>query len=135
MREPTVVRVQDLEKLQEADNPDAVGAALAERYGSGVNALWLSHGGDKYPALLILLSGDLASCHYFPSDRHPGYRSVGRVPGLDPGGITTFFMNSIKEPPQPMPNDSVVSCAAAHEAAKQFLSSTDLPTAVEWLEL
>lgn len=128
------MRIQDLEHVREADNPDAVGAALAKRYASGVNALWLSHGGEKYPALLILLSGDLASCHYFPSDRHPGYRSVGHVPGLDPGGITTFFMNSINEP-QPMLNDSIVPCAAALEAAKQFLSSTDLPTAVEWLEL
>ena len=125
------MKIQDFERVYNANGDDAVESALAKRYGDGVNAFWLSNASSKYPALLILVNGDLASLHYFPKERHAGYRSVGHIQGLVPGAMTTFFMNSVSEP-QPMINDSVVPFSVALKAGKEFSTSTDLPSSVEW---
>lgn len=128
------MRIQDFERVYDASGNDAIDSALTKRHGSGVNAFWLSHGSSKYPALLILVNGELASLHYFPKDRHPGFRSVGKVEGLEPGGTTTFFMNNVNEPEQIL-NDSIVPFSTALKAAKEFSASADLPPSVEWFEL
>lgn len=128
------MRIQDIERVCDASRNEEVDVALAKRYGAGVNAFWLSREAGGYPLLLILVNKELSSIHYFPMDRHPGFRSVGHVQGLAPEGMTTFFMNSIHEPQQ-MLNDSVVPFSAALTAAKEFLMSNVMPPSVEWLEL
>jgi hypothetical protein len=130
----TGMRIQDFERVYDANASDEIDSAMAKRYGSGVNAFWLSHGSSKYPSILILVNGDLASLHYFPEEGHPGFRSVGTVQGLEPGGTTAFFMNNVKEE-QPILNDSIVPLSTALKAAKEFSASTELPHSVEWFEL
>ncbi len=128
------MRIEDFESVLEVSGQDAIDSALVRRHGSGVNAFWLSHGDTKYPALLILVNQELASLHYFPEERHPGFRSVGTLEGLKPGGTTTFFLNSVSEE-QPMLNDSIVPFSAALSAAREFSLSTNLPGCLEWFEL
>jgi len=66
-------------------------SALSKRDDAGMNSFWLSHGTEEFPAINIMVNGDLAYVHYFPADRHPGYASVGNLPHLSRGGITNFF--------------------------------------------
>jgi hypothetical protein len=110
------VRVQDFERVRDANSDEAIESALAERYGSGVNSLWLCHGGAKYPALALLVRADLASLHYFPRERHPGFRSVGVVEGQEPGESTAFCVTSLNDE-QPIPNGSIVPFSTALSAA------------------
>lgn len=128
------MRIQDFEHVHDVNGEDALNLALSERYGNGVNAFWLSHGSSKYPAILLLVNGDLATLNYFPRERHPGFRSVGALQNLEPDGTSTFFMNDVNEA-QPISNDSIVSFSSALRAAKEFLVSTDLPHSLEWFEL
>jgi hypothetical protein len=128
------MRVQDFEGVYQASTPNAIESVLAKRYGGGVNAFWLSHGDSKYPAILILVKGELASLHYFPRERHAGFRSVGAVEGLEPGGSSTFFMNNPHEE-QEVLNDSIVPFSVALEVANEFSACTDLPRFAEWFEL
>jgi hypothetical protein len=128
------MRVQDFTQILEANNKTELEAALTKRYQNGVNGFWLSRDANKYPVLSILVKGDLASVHYFPKERHPGFTPVGKIEGLKPGGTTTFFLDTISQK-QEVLNDAIVPFTAALTAAKEFLFSKELPQSIEWLEL
>jgi len=44
-----------------------------------------------------MVMGDLAYVLYFPKDRHPGFSSIGTVPGLRLGGVASFFPGDAEE--------------------------------------
>jgi Immunity protein Imm1 len=111
-----------------------VEALLRRRYGAGRNAFWLRHGCNKFPAINIMVSGDLAYIHYFPKERHPGFASVGMLPGLRSGEETDFFLSSSNEPLGIM-NDAVVRFSDALKAAQEFAISPELPKCIQWSEL
>ena len=73
-------------------------SVLKKRDDAGMNCFWLSHGTEKFPAINIMVNGDLAYVHYFPEERHPGYASVGGLSNLTRGGITNFFHDPGGEP-------------------------------------
>jgi hypothetical protein len=124
--------VEDFRESAEPGNEAELVSFLMRRYGSGVNSFWLSH--DKYPAMSILVNGDLSSLIYFPHKRHPGFRSVGRYKNLKPGGTTVFYLDSINQQ-QPMINDSIVSFETSLKVAREFYNSNVLPPSIEWFEL
>lgn len=128
------MRIQGFANVCESHGDAHIEAALAKRHGTNVNAFWLSHNNEKYPMISILVKGELASLHYFPKERHPGFRSVGRAKDLKAGGTTTFFMNSETEEHEVL-NDSIVPFSTALTVAKEFSRAKELPTSVEWLEL
>jgi hypothetical protein len=108
---------------------------LMKRHGNGLNAFWLSHGGEEFPTLSVLVKGELAVLHYMPAENDAGFRSVGNRPGLKPGGTTTFSLSKHRADDVQELNDAVVIFTAALAAAKQFFFSKALPGSVEWLKL
>lgn len=62
--------------------------------------------------------------HYFPRDQDPGMTSVGGRDGLEAGGITNFYINSIKEMQQ-IPNEMAIFVSLAMKAANEFFLKKD----------
>lgn len=128
------MRVQDYKDVAEVSTDAEIELALSRRYGTGVNAIWLSHGSERYPAILILINGDHASLHFFDKERSPGLRSDGNVEGLTLGETSVFYMNNEIEEHEVL-NDSVVSLDSALNVAKEFCKAPTLPKSISWIEL
>lgn len=73
------MRIEDFESEHDVTRPGDMTAALSKRDGRGINSFWLSHGAEEFPAINIMVKGDLAYVHYFPKHRHPGYASVAEA--------------------------------------------------------
>jgi Immunity protein Imm1 len=128
------MRIEDFTMTDHATEYANIEVALMRRNQSGFNEFWLSHGDDKYPAISVLVSGDLASLHYFPREGHPGLSSVGKVQGLKSDGSTKFFINDGTEELE-VSNDSIVPFSLALKAAHEFAISNSAPRSIQWFEL
>jgi hypothetical protein len=128
------MKIHDYHNERDASTPAEIEAMLGERHGMGRNAFWLFHGCNEFPWLSVMVIGDLAYAHYFPHERHPGFASVGMLPGLKSGENTVFFFPSSKEP-LPIMNEAVVRFSDALRAAQEFAISPELPKCVQWSEL
>jgi hypothetical protein len=126
--------VQDLDSVHNVEKPAEIDAALSRRHRAGINSFWLADGAGTFPAINIMVNGDLAYIHYCPKKRHPGYASVGGALGLSPEGDTEFFHDNTKEAFQIM-NDSVVPFSDALKAAQEFAISKSIPRCIQWSEL
>jgi hypothetical protein len=125
------MRIQDYDSVCDVTSPADIAAALSKCHGAGRNAFWLSHGTELFPAVNIMVNEDLAHVHYFPEERHPGFASVGKLPGLRRDGDTVFFMNSSDEPVEIM-NAAVVPFSDALKAAQEFAISRTMPKCIQW---
>lgn len=119
--------------VYQAPDRDQLEAVLMRRHGNGVNEFWLSHGNDRYPAIVLSVKGDLAAVHYFPKEGHPGFTLTGNLAGLQPGE-TKFWISAGGETIDVM-NDAVIPFAVALAVANEFLISDELPRSLEWFEL
>jgi hypothetical protein len=133
-QQAAAVRIQDYDSVCNVTRPADIDAALRKRHGSGRNAFWLSHGAELFPAINIMVKGDLAYVHYFPKEEHPGFASVGKLPGLRPNGDTNFFMSSSDEPVE-IRNGAVVHFLDALKVAQEFATSSVVPRCIQWFEL
>jgi hypothetical protein len=102
------MRTQDYNTVWNVVNPADVEAVLGKRHRSGRNAFLLSHGDNRFPAITILVNGDLAYVHYSPKRRHPGFAASAIVSSLKAGKETVFFPDRTEEPLDVM-NEQVVS--------------------------
>jgi hypothetical protein len=125
--------LQDMNESFQIESSIILEERLNKRYGSGVNAFWLTKNNNG-AKLAILVNDGLANVHYFPPGRHPGYNSIGCIPGLQASGHSKFFMNSPDEL-QLISNAHVVPFSVAVNAAKEFLERDELPKSINWLEL
>src|SRR5258708_7579075 len=116
------MRIQDYDTICDITSPADIEAALSKRYEAGRNAFWLSHGNKRYPAINIMVNGDLACPYYLSKEGHPGFASVGEMPGLRPGEDSDFFMHNSDEPTGIM-NEAVVPFRDALKAAQEFAIS------------
>ena len=128
------MRIDDYDSVWHVTSPVDIEAALRKRHGAGRNGFWLFHGTDKSPAINIMVVGDLAYVLYFPKDGHPGFSSIGTVPGLSVGGVTSFFPDDTDETFEIL-NDSVVRFEDALKVAQEFAVFPTLPKSIQWLEL
>ncbi len=128
------MRIEDYDAVWHVTSPADVEAALRKCHGAGRNGFWLSHGSNKSPAINIMVMGDLAYLLYFPEDKHPGFSSMGTVPGLRPEGVTSFFPDDTDETFEIL-NNSVVRFEDALKVAQEFAVSPTLPKSIQWLEL
>lgn len=99
-----------------------------------MNEFHITHGDAEYPMLDVLVTGDLAALHYFPREGHPGFRAAGNLAGLEQWEITVFDISACGDTIGVL-NDAVMPVARALAAAKEFLTSDQLPQSVEWFEL
>ncbi len=128
------MRIHDYDAVWHVTSPTDIEAALRKRHGGERNGFWLFHGPDKFPAMSIMVVGDLAYLLYFPNDEHPGFASTDAVPGLSPGGVTTFYPDDSNETFEIF-NDSIVRFADALKVAQEFAISPALPKSIQWYEL
>jgi hypothetical protein len=128
------MRIENYGAVYHAIKPEEIEKILWKRHGDGVSAFWLSHGSEKFPVLIIMIKGDLASLHYLPEDRHPGFVSIGPLDDLESGETTTFFLNS-PTAPEDVVNDTILPFSDALRAAQEFATSSSLPKSIEWDEL
>jgi hypothetical protein len=54
------MRIQDYDSVCNVKSPADIEAALSKRHGAGRNAFWLSHGTEPFPAINIMVKGDLS---------------------------------------------------------------------------
>src|ERR1035441_3537567 len=97
------MRIEDFGGVSDLANEEDIEKALAKRYGEGVNEFWLFYTDNKFPAISILVKGDIAALHYFPKDQDPGMTSIGGRLNLEAGGTTIFYINTTEEE-QEVPN-------------------------------
>jgi len=127
------LRIQDFDRTVTVTDEKALEGALQVRY-SDANSFWLTRDHDKKPAISILVRGDLACLHYFPSESHPGFVSVSSVQNPQGSGATLFFMDS-PEQQQEILNKYVVPFSEALQTAREFFVRKELPSCIEWTEL
>jgi hypothetical protein len=128
------MKIEDFDSVQDLSTPLEIETALGKRHDSGLNSFWLSHGAERFPAINIMINGDLAYVHYFPEERHPGYASVGGPPNLTREGITNFFPHPSDEPFD-IRNDAVVPFSKALKVAQEFAASKGMPKCIAWRSL
>jgi hypothetical protein len=108
---------------------------ITKRCDNSFNSFWLSHQGEEYPTLAVLVKDDLATLNYMPKEFDAGYRSVGALPDLTPGATMRFSISGSSGDDVFVRNDAVLPFSVALQAAKEFFFSKDLPKSVEWFEL
>src|SRR5579864_5030310 len=115
------MRIEDYDSECDVTKPADIEAALSKRHAGEINAFWLSHGTEKFPAIAILVRGGLANVHYFPRDRDPGFSSVAKVPGPRPNETSTFFVRPTEK--IWVRNDMLIPFSDALKAAQEFAFS------------
>ena len=127
------MRIRDFTTAVETATNEEIDAALEKRYEGNTNAFWLSHGDAKYPALLVMVEGPLASLHYFPRDRDAGLRSRAEAKAVTSDSFVTFHTSPREK--QDLLGDSVVAVETAIDVAKEFSRTRTLPTRIQWMGL
>lgn len=117
------IEVQDLNNLRDV---------FARRFGQGVNEMWLRKN-IEYPYMGILINNEFAYLHFFPYEKHPGFRSISDQL-CDQEGFSVFYTNTPEEEIEVM-NEAVVSTSLALKAAEEFFQTGKMPQCVQWFEL
>jgi hypothetical protein len=128
------MRIEDHNSVCHTTDPPKIDEALGRRFDNGINAFWLSHGDQKFPAINLLVRGNLAYLHYFPNEDHAGFASVGELKNLKAGGETKFLLENFVDSVQ-IVNEYIVLFADALKAAQEFAKSPTLPKSIRWDEL
>ncbi len=128
-----MLRIHDFDGPATASTPEEVERLLAKRYENDFNGYWIFPAEHEYPAVSLLVKGQLAFLTYTANENEAGYVSDGGVEGLTPGEQSLFFLARNQQ--QWVSNDSIVSARDAVEAVKELLVSPDLPRAIKWFEL
>ena len=103
-----------------------------KRFGDGINEFWIA-GEEKYPCLAVLVNRVNATLHYFAGEGE-FYQCIGQGTGLDPEGMSRFYIGGMAEETEVM-NDAVVTFQLAEQAAREFFETGELPTCLTWRKL
>jgi hypothetical protein len=124
--------VEEFNRPHLVNNTTELEAILNRRQPGNVNAFWLSTQSGGFPALLILVKGDLAVLHYQTVADEPGFRSLSEKEEGEPMyfSIGPNTGDDVEEP-----TDALVSLETALQAAKEFFDSRKLPESIKWIEL
>ena len=114
----------------ETSDAEEIEAALSRRHRDGINAFWLSHGSELYPAINITVRGSVAHLHYFPGRDHPGFASLSAEPVPTPHETSVFFLSPRRR--IDVRNDELVDFSRALQAAREFAVSTAKPSCISW---
>jgi hypothetical protein len=127
------MKLEDFKGTADVNSEPELESFLKRRFGECVNEFWLSHG-NKEPVLAIMVNGQLAVLHYFPKRRHAGFRSLGKIDGLDPQEMSIFFTQTAQQKLSVL-NSAIVPFDTALKIAREFLHAPERPSCVDWLEL
>jgi hypothetical protein len=119
-----------------AGTREEVAAALAFRDSRGGADLWASETPGTFPCLGIRISGSDGSIHYFPTEKHPGYRCIRQPPPQAPNGTTTFVFEGCDPGDGEMvPNEFVLPFAVLVDVVNHFVRTRSMAPSNEWFEL
>jgi hypothetical protein len=124
--------IEDYDSDHNVTEPADIEAVLSKRYPGGINSFWLYRGPEQFPSINISVKGDLAYVHYFPTDGHPGFASVGNS---DPRSSETsiFFIRPTEK--IWVLNSTLVPFSDALKAAQEFAVSGAAPRCIQWNSL
>jgi hypothetical protein len=129
------VRVDGYRRSWAVFDEECLCAALASRDARGGGVYWLTSDEQRYPALALRVSGDLADVHYFPRGDHPGFRCLGGH-GLPEDGLTVFVYEGCQPGTgEQTPNEFIVPFEIACAVAREFFRTKQMSAAVSWYEL
>ena len=128
------MRVYDFGGVHKVDNITDLDQLLRTRFGNGENEFLLSHDFNDFPALSILVKGDLAAAYYFPRAGHAGFASVGEGTAFGRDGMTSFSTGSLGQAIE-ISNRAIIPISTALAVAREFFRCAELPRSIEWLEL
>src|SRR5689334_2287012 len=101
--------------LVEVLDDGALEKIMSARFGDDANEFFLFPA-PRYPLLAVLSRADSACVHYFPTQEHPGFVSMGN----EEGSAVAFYTNTPSERME-VAAEHVIPFSRALEAAKQFL--------------
>jgi hypothetical protein len=127
--------VVDIDSVRTADNSSEFEGLLRMRIDNSYNAFWISHDGEEYPTLSLLVRDDFSVLHYIPEEFNAGYQSVGNGPGLDALGVTSFSISRNTGDDVQVTNEAIVPFSTALLVANEFFHSIARPNCIEWFEL
>jgi hypothetical protein len=125
--------IEDFDTGVDVTKPADVEAALRKRHGVGINSFWLGHMAGEFPAINIVVKGDLAHVHYFQKEDHPGFASVADSPGPRPSDTSVFYIGPNEK--IWVLNDEIVPFSQALKAAQEFAISKTMPKCIRWRSL
>jgi hypothetical protein len=125
--------VEEFEGGVDITTPQDLETALTKRYGDGRNSFWLAHEAGKFPAINIMVRGELAYVHYFPVERHAGFASVAKVAGPRPNETSIFFLYPTEK--VWVLNSALIPFSEALKVAQEFATSNTMPRCIEWFAL
>ena len=125
--------VYDFDQMFEIVTLPELEVALNRRHGIGINSFWLGHVAGGFPAINIVVKGDLAHVHYFPKEGHPGFASQAKLPVPRPDETSAFFIRP-KEKIWIL-NGEVIPFSEALKAAQEFALSRTMPQCLRWTSL
>jgi hypothetical protein len=129
------MRVDGHRQTWQVADERSLAAALSWRDDRGGGIFWLSPDVERYPALAIRVSGEVADVIYFPQEGHPGFRCLGGQGLLEDGLTTLVYQGCDPASGEQSPNTFVVPFEAARSIAKEFFRSKRMPEGVSWFEL
>jgi hypothetical protein len=124
--------IEDYDSDHDIRDPSKIEQVLSKRLG-GHNMFWLKRGTKEYPAIAILVNGDLAHVSYFPESGHAGFVSVGSTDWSEPLKSSVFFVNPTEE--IWVADYQLVPFGDAVKVAKEFANSESLPQCIHWQSL
>jgi len=119
--------------MVECNTIEILDSILNVRYGRNVNEFWIS-GEREIPCLAMLVNGNYANLTFFPEDGHPGFQSAAKDTNLKLDDVTIFCTNTPYEEIE-IKNDAVVTFAIALNAAREYYTTKEMPSCIEWVEM
>jgi hypothetical protein len=127
------MRIENFDSEHDVTRPEDITAALSKRDGRGINSFRLWHGTEEYPAMSIMVKGDIAYVHYFPKHRHAGYASVAKTLGPRSNETSIFFLYPTEK--VWVLNSALIPFLDAVKVAQEFATSTAMPKCIQWNSL
>jgi hypothetical protein len=123
-------------QVQDIGNEEMLVNALLQRDERGGEEFWLSHKGNRFPCLAIMVSGEESCATFFPSEGHPGFRCLNENPARSHDENAEFvWVGCDPSTGELIPNQFVLPFSTLFRVAKEFFHSGAIPTTFAWFEL
>lgn len=129
------MKVVDINGVYFAMDLERLKFALMQRCEGSFNAFWLSHDGEDYLMLSIVVSDEWASINYLPKEFDVGFSSIGKGDSRVNAGTILFRISKSRADDLAVHADAVLSFSDALKVAQEFFHSNKLPQGIEWLQL
>ena len=129
------MKIEGNHRTWQIEDEEALEKILAFRDERGGAQFWLSPTNAEWPCLAIRISGNHGDVHYFPTERHAGFRRLSGQ-GLSDGGFTKLeFDGCDPSDGEESPNAFILSFQQIVDIARNFFCSGTILDFEKWLAL